>query len=392
MLTNYHIVQEADALYIGVNGTQQGVPPEIWYRAEVIATDEQLNIALLHLLADEAGNPLIQPLQLVSVKMGDSDAVRLQDPVVIWSYTWPRPSTFEQLKQLTITVNRGTVKAFTLEADTSLMIVAAKGGAAIPSGMVVDRDGYMIGIAGLVPGKEGTSVTLVRPVNLMHHLLAYIPPVSSPSHTPTPTPSETPTSTSTPTPTETPAPTNTPVPTFTLTPVPSDTPTFTPAATPSNTPTITALPLPIPAETPTHTATPSPTPLPVGEIILLKPLPPDNTTAGPTHFEWLYGGVVQPDQGFEVRVWPEGSAPLGAHDAVEANLKGWVKALGEGRYALDIDISQSAGVQGRSGEYWWSVALVQVNPTYRDLGIQAVPSRLHFVPPGEDRGEWHPTF
>jgi len=40
----------------------------------------------------------------------------------------------------------------------------------------------------------------------------------------------------------------------------------------------------------------------------------------------------------------------------------------------------------------WSVALVQISPEYRDLGIQPEPSRLQFVPPGPDKGEWHPTF
>ncbi len=35
-------------------------------------------------------------------------------------------------------------------------------------------------------------------------------------------------------------------------------------------------------------------------------------------------------------------------------------------------------MQGRSGTYLWTVALVQIDPTYADLGHQAKPARLRF--------------
>jgi len=379
VLTNQHVIEGADTIYIGINGAREDAPPDSWYQAEVFAKNVELELALLYITRDERGTPLAEPLQLASVEIGDSDAVRLQDPLLIWGYSWGPRRTVDEVKRLTVTVKRGTAEAFGLEEGAPAWITVAEQGGATSSGMATDRDGRMIGIPSSVESRgDGKSVTLVRPVNSARRLLELIPPLASPTPTATSTPM--PTDTSTPTAASTPVPTEIPIPTATFTPVPTNT----------STPTATFTPVPV--ASPTSTPTPTSTPLPIGQIVLLKPLPPDNTTAGPTHFEWFYGGTVQPGQGFEVRVWPEGSPPLGAHDAGEANLKGWVISLGEGKYALDIDISQSYGVKGRAGEYLWSVALVQISPEYRDLGIQPEPSRLQFVPPGPDKGEWHPTF
>jgi hypothetical protein len=115
----------------------------------------------------------------------------------------------------------------------------------------------------------------------------------------------------------------------------------------------------------------------VGQFTLLKPTL-DEPTYGLTDFEWRWDGPIGADQGFEVRVWREGEPPAGVHNAVEDNLNGRVAALGNNTYRLTVDIRNAAGVQGRGGEYWWTVVLVQVSPEYRDLGKQATPGRLRF--------------
>ncbi len=180
-------------------------------------------------------------------------------------------------------------------------------------------------------------------------------------------------------------------PTPTPIPVP-DTPTST-ASSASDTLTLTATPVP---DTPTSTATPtqavptatpgapaspiarkSPT-LPAGQFTLLKPTSPENPSYGPTEFEWRWNSPLGADQGFEVRVWREGEPPAGVHNAVEDNKNGKVVALGNNTYRLTVDIRDAPGVQGRSGEYLWTVVLVQISPDYKDLGKQATPGRLRF--------------
>lgn len=188
----------------------------------------------------------------------------------------------------------------------------------------------------------------------------------------------------------TPAPsTATPTSTPTATP-PPDTPSSTPTIPPA-TPTSTATP-PRPTATlapPTQAAPSTPTQapsIPEGQLTLLNPPGLEPPSFGPTEFEWQWGGELGPDQGFEVRVWREGEPPSGVHNAVEDNLKGTVVALGNNRYRLTVNIRDAFGVKGRSGEYLWTVALVQISPEYKDLGIQAPPGRLRFEAGGGGGG------
>jgi hypothetical protein len=104
-------------------------------------------------------------------------------------------------------------------------------------------------------------------------------------------------------------------------------------------------------------------------------------------FEWEWAGTVPPESGFEVRVWREGEPQAGAHNAVLDNTEGKIESMGENKYRLSIDITEAAGVRSRSGEYWWTVALVQVSPEYTDLGRQADPGLLRFVIPGGSGGD-----
>jgi hypothetical protein len=113
----------------------------------------------------------------------------------------------------------------------------------------------------------------------------------------------------------------------------------------------------------------------------------DQPSFGPTEFEWQWSGPIEPNQGFEVRVWREGEAPAGVHNAVEDNQKGVVASLGNNTYRLNANIREAFGVKGRSGEYLWTVALVQISPEYKDLGVQAnPPGRLRFEAGGGSGG------
>jgi len=119
--------------------------------------------------------------------------------------------------------------------------------------------------------------------------------------------------------------------------------------------------------------------------MLLKPSSVDEVPSfGPTIFEWQWEGDLPPEMGFEVRVWLEEEPPAGVHDAILDNQQGKIEKIGENRYRSQVDISEAAGVRGRTGLYLWTVALVQISPVYADLGLIAEPALLRFEAGGSD--------
>jgi hypothetical protein len=87
------------------------------------------------------------------------------------------------------------------------------------------------------------------------------------------------------------------------------------------------------------------------------------------------------NQGFEVRMWPRGATP---EQFVHFGAAAPVRST-----RLIIDISATPAVrqagrpplQGGAGAYWWTVAVVQLQP-YERTGVEATPRvlNLHFVP------------
>ena len=69
------------------------------------------------------------------------------------------------------------------------------------------------------------------------------------------------------------------------------------------------------------------------------------------------------------------------------NQNGNIKRVGD-RYRLDANIKDAAGVQGQSGVYLWTVALVQISPNFADLGQEAEPASMRFEAgrPGDGSG------
>jgi hypothetical protein len=164
---------------------------------------------------------------------------------------------------------------------------------------------------------------------------------------------------------------------ITLTPTSTATPTVTPtkpAATATATKAVTA------------PSSPPPTAASIAQFTLLKPISLDQPSFGPTEFQWQWTGLLQSDQGFEVRVWREDETPAGVHNAVEDNKNGNIVSLGNNTYYLNANIRDTFGVKGRTGQYLWTVALVQISPEYKDLGIQASPGRLRFEAGGSSGG------
>lgn len=91
-------------------------------------------------------------------------------------------------------------------------------------------------------------------------------------------------------------------------------------------------------------------------------------------FRWGFSAPLPVGCGFEVRLWRDGHSPAGVHDAVADNKNGVIKLMGQNEYELDVPFLHNLPAVTGSGNYWWTVALVEIEPSYRDFGRQATPS------------------
>jgi S1-C subfamily serine protease len=199
ILTNAHVVLPdkffpVDALGIAMT-VREDQPPQPTYYAEVLQADAALDIAVIRLTTDLDGNLLdFASLDLPFVPIGDSDGLRLGDPITIIGY----PGIGGQ----TITLTSGEVSGFTSEEGrgdrafikTSATIAGGNSGglAATPNGVIIgvptqlgyggedqyvdcrvladtNRDGYVDEYDNCVP--TGGFINALRPINLAMPLI-----------------------------------------------------------------------------------------------------------------------------------------------------------------------------------------------------------------------------
>ena len=200
ILTNAHVAvgdrfYRADRLTVALT-VAEDKPPVPAYLAEVVQADPSLDIAVLRIAYDLSGqriNP--SDLDLPYVQLGDSDVLRLGDPITILGY----PGIGGE----TITLTRGEVSGFTAEAgygnrafiktsatiaggnsgglatdeNNKLIGIPSQVGAGEVSGDIVDcrpladtnRDGYINQYDTCVP--TGGFINALRPINLAKPLI-----------------------------------------------------------------------------------------------------------------------------------------------------------------------------------------------------------------------------
>jgi len=200
ILTNAHVAvgdrfYRADQLTIALT-VAEDQPPVPAYLADVVQSDSALDIAVLRIAYDLSGQR-IDPsdLNLPFIQLGDSDGLRLGDPITILGYPG--------IGGATITLTRGEVSGFTAESgygnrafiktsatiaggnsgglasdgNNKLIGIPTQVGAGEISGDIVDcrpladtnRDGYVDGYDTCVP--TGGFINALRPINLAMPLI-----------------------------------------------------------------------------------------------------------------------------------------------------------------------------------------------------------------------------
>lgn len=101
--------------------------------------------------------------------------------------------------------------------------------------------------------------------------------------------------------------------------------------------------------------------IPLGTTVMLIRPEDDTTIKGSATFEFSTGYQLQPGEGLEVAVWPEGADPMVATTYGVAAVI--IQSSNDGIYQVGADL-RNLGLS--NGRYQWGVLLVQANP-YRKL-------------------------
>jgi len=177
ILTNYHVIGDVDKgeyynqegrAFIGLNWDDPEGTPNTFYRAEIAEADQDLDLALLRVIATEEGDDLPADLEFPTLPVGDSDTVTIGDELVAIG--------FPGLGGETVTLTRGTVSGFlTDEAGRSRGWIKtdAEINPGNSGGMAINDRGELIGVPTIVVSGEKVTgkIGVIRPINLARMII-----------------------------------------------------------------------------------------------------------------------------------------------------------------------------------------------------------------------------
>lgn len=181
-LTNFHVIGDLDTgrfhndegwVLIGLNWNNASDAPDTFYRSEIVKADKDIDLALIHVVALENGDPLPPDLTFPFLPVGNSDALTIGDPIAVIG--------FPGLGGNTPTFTRGSVSGFLLDEllnlDRGWIKTDAEVNPGNSGGMAINSKGELIGVPTQVFfGAEVTGkISEVRPINFARPFIAAIP-------------------------------------------------------------------------------------------------------------------------------------------------------------------------------------------------------------------------
>lgn len=159
VLTNAHVLELDDRCPYDTIGIavldRSDRPPDLMYLADLLVIDSQLDLAVVQIAADLAGNPV--ETEFPFLRLGDSELVGLGDQLQVLGYPGIGGDT--------ITLTRGAVSGFTEERDidgrawikTDAGITGGNSG-----GAALDARGRLIGVPSIVSSGANADVADCR--------------------------------------------------------------------------------------------------------------------------------------------------------------------------------------------------------------------------------------
>jgi S1-C subfamily serine protease len=182
VLTNFHVLGDVDTgkLYekderirIGVNWENPALEPDTFYNCEIVKFDENYDLALLKAVSLSNGDPLPSDLVFPTIPIGDSDLLRIGDPIAILGYPG--------LGGNTPTFTRGTVSGFLADDNIDQARGWIKTDAEVnrgnSGGMAINVKGELIGVPTMaaVDTEVTGKISEIRPIKLASIVTDAIP-------------------------------------------------------------------------------------------------------------------------------------------------------------------------------------------------------------------------
>jgi S1-C subfamily serine protease len=158
-------------IYIAAHSRSDRAPDRI-FRARIVASDSDLDFAVLQLVATETGGALPGNLGLVAIPVGDSDTVKQRDTIEVIGF----PGIVAG-RVIGVVVTKGIISAIVAESpygDKAWFLIDAQVNPGNSGGMAV-KEGKLIGVP---TGRTKEELRkygdfgLVRSINLSKQLIA----------------------------------------------------------------------------------------------------------------------------------------------------------------------------------------------------------------------------
>lgn len=165
ILTNHHVVvgmteELLDEMVVAVSVDPYQVPVEA-YRAVVVASSPEDDLALLKITADRWGRPLPADLEFPGWRLGDPGGIRPGEPVMVLGYPWIGSGMSRPYFTITRGILSGgeiTPRGLLLKTDA----VISGGGS---GGAVTDGGWRLLGLPSFVVSEDGAQLTYFIPVD-----------------------------------------------------------------------------------------------------------------------------------------------------------------------------------------------------------------------------------
>ncbi len=182
VLTNFHVLgdiktgklyENDERIRIGLNWDNPALEPDTFYNCEIVKFNADYDLALLKPISLSNGDPLPADLVFPTIPIGDSDTMRIGDPIAILG--------FPGLGGDTPTFTRGTVSGFlpdnSIDQELGWIKTDAEVNRGNSGGMAINVKGELIGIPTMaaVDTEVTGKISEIRPINLAKVVTDAIP-------------------------------------------------------------------------------------------------------------------------------------------------------------------------------------------------------------------------